>query len=210
MLVVFLSPCWAEIYKWVDEKGTVCFTEDPATIPEKYRDKAKGRLTEEDSMTIEERTMDKQKSEDAARQRIREDRKAYERSLSEEKTRNERRRREIDQAEESLRSEKEKKARRLDQGEQERKSIERIEPPIIIQREEKRIECSNCRGKGYIPCVRCNPGGGFDGTRFKGKIEKTFFGSTGPRTVYVTCPDCNGSGEKRCPQCNGVGYVWKK
>jgi len=29
----------AEIFKWVDEKGTVHFTDDPATIPEKYVDK---------------------------------------------------------------------------------------------------------------------------------------------------------------------------
>jgi len=41
----------AEIYKWVDEKGTVHFTEDPATIPEKYREKVKSRTTDEDLMT---------------------------------------------------------------------------------------------------------------------------------------------------------------
>jgi hypothetical protein len=28
-------------YKWVDEKGTIHFTEDPGTIPEKYRDKVR-------------------------------------------------------------------------------------------------------------------------------------------------------------------------
>ena len=33
---------YAEIYKWVDEKGTVHFTEDNSTIPEKY-----GRQVEE-------------------------------------------------------------------------------------------------------------------------------------------------------------------
>lgn len=33
----------AEIYKWVDEKGTVNFTEDPTTIPEKYQGKAQSR-----------------------------------------------------------------------------------------------------------------------------------------------------------------------
>ncbi len=31
----------AEIYKWVDEKGTVHFTHDPSNIPEKYRDSMK-------------------------------------------------------------------------------------------------------------------------------------------------------------------------
>jgi len=211
-LILFLavSMATAEIYKWVDEKGTVHFTEDPATIPEKYREKAKSRTTEEDLMTLEERARDKQEGEDAARRRVIEDRKAYEKSLMEEKTRHERRRREIDQIEERLKAEKEEKARRLEQSEQEPKSIERIDPPILKQREEKRIECSNCYGKGYIPCVRCNPGGGFQGTRFKGKIEKTIWGTGGPRTMYVTCPDCGGVGEKRCSQCNGVGYVWRK
>lgn len=32
----------AEVFKWVDEKGTVHFTEDPETIPEKYRKEALG------------------------------------------------------------------------------------------------------------------------------------------------------------------------
>lgn len=33
------KPCYAEIYKWIDEKGTVHFTEDPSKIPERYRNK---------------------------------------------------------------------------------------------------------------------------------------------------------------------------
>ena len=45
----------AEIYKWVDEKGTVHFTEDPATIPERHKEKVESRATEEDSMTMEEK-----------------------------------------------------------------------------------------------------------------------------------------------------------
>ncbi len=39
--------CNSQIYKWVDEKGTVHFTQDPSTIPEKYRDKVKSREMEE-------------------------------------------------------------------------------------------------------------------------------------------------------------------
>jgi tetratricopeptide (TPR) repeat protein len=35
----------AEIYKWVDEKGTVHFTEDPGTIPEKYTEKTQSKTT---------------------------------------------------------------------------------------------------------------------------------------------------------------------
>jgi hypothetical protein len=42
------ATCNAEIYKWVDEKDTVHFTEDPATIPEKYKDKVKSRVVEEE------------------------------------------------------------------------------------------------------------------------------------------------------------------
>ena len=43
----FLFPVfvWAEIYKWVDEKGTVHFSEDPGTIPEKQTEKTQGRST---------------------------------------------------------------------------------------------------------------------------------------------------------------------
>ena len=37
----------AEVFKWVDEKGTVHFTENPATIPEKYRDKAQSKDEQE-------------------------------------------------------------------------------------------------------------------------------------------------------------------
>ncbi len=43
----FLFPdfVWAEIYKWVDEKGTIHFTEDPGTIPEKQAEKTQPRPT---------------------------------------------------------------------------------------------------------------------------------------------------------------------
>ncbi len=32
-LLLFTQPCWAEIYKWVDEDGVAHFTDDPAQIP---------------------------------------------------------------------------------------------------------------------------------------------------------------------------------
>ena len=60
----------AEIFKWVDEKGTVHFTEDPATIPEKYREKVKSRATEEDSMSLEERVREKKKHEEEVREQL--------------------------------------------------------------------------------------------------------------------------------------------
>ncbi len=37
----------AEVFKWVDEKGTVHLTDDPSTIPEKYRDKAQSKDEQE-------------------------------------------------------------------------------------------------------------------------------------------------------------------
>lgn len=63
ILIIFLSSTsWAEIYKWVDEKGTAHFTENPSTIPEEYRDKAKSRLSDEDSKKEDEKNKGKEES----------------------------------------------------------------------------------------------------------------------------------------------------
>jgi clan AA aspartic protease (TIGR02281 family) len=37
VLIGLALPAGAEMYKWVDEKGRVHFTDDPSTIPERYR-----------------------------------------------------------------------------------------------------------------------------------------------------------------------------
>jgi clan AA aspartic protease (TIGR02281 family) len=37
ILILFASPVSGEMYKWVDEKGTVHFVDDPSKIPEQYR-----------------------------------------------------------------------------------------------------------------------------------------------------------------------------
>ncbi len=37
LLVLIGSPAYAQMYKWVDEKGTIHLTDDFSTIPEKYR-----------------------------------------------------------------------------------------------------------------------------------------------------------------------------
>ena len=37
-IVFFFSISWAETYKWIDEKGTVHFTQDFGSIPEKFRE----------------------------------------------------------------------------------------------------------------------------------------------------------------------------
>lgn len=43
LLVISGFPAYAEMYKWVDEKGTVHFTDDPSKIPEKYQSDAESR-----------------------------------------------------------------------------------------------------------------------------------------------------------------------
>ena len=45
MIVLPLVAGGQEIYQWVDEKGTVHFTDDPGQIPERYRDQALKRET---------------------------------------------------------------------------------------------------------------------------------------------------------------------
>lgn len=43
LFLFLLVPCYGEMYKWVDEKGTVHFTDDPSKIPERYRPEAETR-----------------------------------------------------------------------------------------------------------------------------------------------------------------------
>ena len=69
-LLLYSQLAHAGIYKWVDEKGTVYFTEDPATIPEKYREKTEGRTTEEDLIPLEQRIMQKKREEAELRERL--------------------------------------------------------------------------------------------------------------------------------------------
>jgi clan AA aspartic protease (TIGR02281 family) len=43
MLILFVTPCHGEMYKWVDEKGTLHFADDLSKVPEKYRSDAEMR-----------------------------------------------------------------------------------------------------------------------------------------------------------------------
>jgi len=45
ILIALALPASAEMYKWVDEKGTVHFTDDISSIPEKYRENVEERKT---------------------------------------------------------------------------------------------------------------------------------------------------------------------
>ncbi len=52
VLAVFVPSSYGEMYKWVDERGTVHFTDDLSTIPEKYREEAETRKPPEESSTL--------------------------------------------------------------------------------------------------------------------------------------------------------------
>lgn len=49
LLVISGFPAYAEMYKWVDEKGTVHFTDDRSKIPEKYQSDAESRNEAEEA-----------------------------------------------------------------------------------------------------------------------------------------------------------------
>lgn len=54
LFLFLLVPCYGEMYKWVDEKGTVHFTDDPSKIPERYRPDAETRKPSKDFKEIKE------------------------------------------------------------------------------------------------------------------------------------------------------------
>jgi clan AA aspartic protease (TIGR02281 family) len=51
MMAIFVPPSYGEMYKWVDEKGTVYFTDDLSSIPEKYRQDAETRRPSKETLT---------------------------------------------------------------------------------------------------------------------------------------------------------------
>jgi len=55
IILCFMIPCivHAEVYKWIDEKGTLHFTDDESTIPDKYRQQAEKVILPEGSKFIE-------------------------------------------------------------------------------------------------------------------------------------------------------------
>jgi len=133
--------CNAEIYRWVDEKGTVHFTEDPSTIPEKYRNQMKSRKTEENYMSAEEKAKAKQLGEQKTRERMERGQREYDKTIEEERRR---------KAEKDTRN-------KLDEIQMElQKSIKRQEDAIKQEQRDREREreqykkCWNCDGKGYI------------------------------------------------------------
>jgi isoleucyl-tRNA synthetase len=168
----FISqPSYAEIYKWVDDKGTVHFTEDPATIPEKYQDNAKSRQTEEDLMSPEEKARARIEHERSLQERIRKEQKAYEKSLAEESLRKKRRELEDNKEEERLKAEKEEKARKTEENKRQQ------EPEYAEE------SCFDCNGTGTI----------WKPTKI---AEKDSFGRVRwkEEKLATKCQSCNGKG----------------
>ena len=50
MLAMFVPSGYGEMYKWVDEKGTVHFADDLSSIPEKYREDAETRKPSKETL----------------------------------------------------------------------------------------------------------------------------------------------------------------
>jgi hypothetical protein len=51
-LFIMSNPCWAQLYKWVDEKGTIHFSDDPppAAVKGLAKDPAKGQVKTQDKI----------------------------------------------------------------------------------------------------------------------------------------------------------------
>jgi len=56
VLIAWSSPGFGEMYKWVDEKGTVHFADDLSKIPEKFRPDVKSQKTPKESASPGKRT----------------------------------------------------------------------------------------------------------------------------------------------------------
>ncbi len=59
-----------EVYKWVDEKGTVHFSEDESSIPEKYRGQIEKKSVPEDVKEPEEKVKGRKQDGKGARDRL--------------------------------------------------------------------------------------------------------------------------------------------
>ena len=71
ILLFVLYPSYAkEVYKWVDEKETVHFSEDKSKIPEGYREQAEERSIPEEAKPPEEKTKAKKEGEKKAKDRL--------------------------------------------------------------------------------------------------------------------------------------------
>lgn len=194
----------AEIFKWVDEKGTVHFTEDPATIPEKYREKTESRTMEEDLMSIEQRIRLKQKEEAELRERLKREKneaeirrleeqlKKISKSVEKEKREAERKREEADRAPSPGYIPFEK-FKYVQKGMTEAEVLSRFGPPTRAEEDEVK---SSGKVSGGSVSGHVNPGGSFSGSvsggSFKGEtvVVKRYYyigdRSKGEQTRIIT------------------------
>ncbi len=71
LFVLFLSDLsLAEVYRWVDDKGVVYFTDDISQVPERYRSKAERVGVDEDKEKIKSDGELQQKREEIYRDRL--------------------------------------------------------------------------------------------------------------------------------------------
>jgi len=74
------SISWAETYKWIDENGTVHFTQDSSSIPERFRDRAE---IKSDKAEDSEKKVDKPYKKDSKGQSKEKVKEQHERSKEE-------------------------------------------------------------------------------------------------------------------------------
>ncbi len=71
LFVLFVSGLsWAEVYKWIDDKGVVHFTDDITQVPEKYRPKAERMGLPADKEKTKDEADLQQKKEEIYRDRL--------------------------------------------------------------------------------------------------------------------------------------------
>jgi len=71
LFVLFISEiAFAQVYKWVDEKGVVYFTDDITQVPEKYRPKAERMGLSEDKEETKVEAESREKKGEAYRDRL--------------------------------------------------------------------------------------------------------------------------------------------
>ena len=59
-----------DVYKWVDEKGTVHFSEDESSVPEKYRDQLEKKSLAEESQTPKEKVKTRKQDGKGAKEKL--------------------------------------------------------------------------------------------------------------------------------------------
>jgi len=161
----------AEIYNWVDDKGTVHFTEDQSTIPPKYVNQTKSEKTEEDHMTMEERIRAKQEHERRAKETMERNTQGYQMALEEENSG--KAERQLKNAPEQKQAKQEKQVRKLEEAT--KKEQERLQ-----EEEDSDKKCYNCDGEGYIAVeVAEMRGGVVSGRSFHGSKKCSICGGTG-------------------------------